>query len=309
LFNFKEKPTVKEFEDFFVENVEVIVIDLGSAKMIDSDESESGLNQTFIQTDFSAPEMKTKRYGFSSDIWSIGTTALFLLTGKCKHFEEKIEEIEISGKFECSLELVDFINCLLQKDPKKRLRHRNILNHPFLKNKAEDFQIKDFNRKININQQSNKFDIKESDQPIWNDIEIVGDAKKNVNEMFIEKPLEEISDFENNPYEIYDVKDEEKVPEVDKQQEKEKKINEIKLEVVPEEKQEPAIKNDVEANKGKEVKNVDEPRIEPDHIVRQFSLGNDMIIIKEDFLDEIRARSLFKYGEFAGAKIVEEVYK
>ena len=188
-FKFKENLTIQEFEEFFDKNIQVKIIDLGSAKNFGAGEESMIFNSnlTMIKTDLASPEMNlNKKYGFESDMWPIGGIALFLLTGKCKNvFEGGKEEIEIERKFECSLELIDFINSLLQKDPKKRLTYKTILMHPFLYRNIETFTLKDFQRKINISNKKKNYELEEASEPIWNNMEMIEDIKTDINKITI----------------------------------------------------------------------------------------------------------------------------
>ncbi len=292
-FKFKEKITISEFEDFFCDNIEVKIIDLGRAKMVDSDEDgRDYLNQTFIITDMSPPEMQLKsKYGFSSDIWPIGAIALYLLTGKCKGIDPEKEEFQISNKFKSSLELVDFINCLLQKDPKNRLNYKNILNHPFLKNECKTFTEREFEKRIVINSQNKHFETNESNSPVWEDLEIKDEKGKDLNEVFIENPKIENVDFNDDflGYSEY----------VDNRTEDCPKEN---FDIINKEE----VGNDKSLfNHGDEKENIINP--EEGTLKNQLSerdSDRDRLIIKEDYLEQLYGRKIVKIGEI---KYVDEI--
>jgi len=280
--------------------VEVKVIDLGSAKMVDSEEDDN-LNHTFIMSDTSAPEMnKKEKYGFSSDMWPIGMIALFLLTGKCKFFQDAKEELEINGKFECSLELIDFINCLLQKDPKKRLNYKNVLNHPFFRRKAENFQMKGFQRTINITKSNKNFEINETNQPIWEDIEMTEESgkKQNVNDIFIDKPIEDVPKDEGfNPYEEYEVNQAVGLTYNEAQQLRQTVAKQEKAEekkVVEEEKKEEVKEKLIQEEKKDEKAAANEKSDESKPIPPQEALEEN-IEIEEGYLDEMYSRKVVSF--------------
>lgn len=92
---------------------------------------------------FVAPEVIARRYDRMCDMFSVGVTAYFLLTGMLpfdgRTDEETFDLISI-GKFKfpsslfLSNEAKDFITNLLKVDPKKRMSADEALNHPWLLN-------------------------------------------------------------------------------------------------------------------------------------------------------------------------------
>jgi calcium-dependent protein kinase len=92
---------------------------------------------------FVAPEVIARRYDRMCDMFSVGVTAFFLLTGMLPFDgptdDETFELISI-GKFKfpssqfLSNEAKDFITNLLMVDPKKRMSAEKALNHPWLLN-------------------------------------------------------------------------------------------------------------------------------------------------------------------------------
>lgn len=92
---------------------------------------------------FVAPEVIARRYDRMCDMFSVGVTAFFLLTGMLP-FDgpDDVETFELisTGKFKfpssffLSNEAKDFITNLLMVDPKKRMSAEKALNHPWLLN-------------------------------------------------------------------------------------------------------------------------------------------------------------------------------
>ena len=178
LFEFKKNCTIDEFDDFFNNNVELKLIDLGVSKILKEDET----TKSIIINNYSAPEMRNKLgYTFPSDFWNIGAISYCLMTGKVPSIlnSNNNEELEIDEKFWSSIEIIDFINCLLQKDPKKRLTEKNILLHPFLSRDPRSFKVQKCNFKLNINRIENLCGL-------WEYIEFNDDKDTNLDTVFLE---------------------------------------------------------------------------------------------------------------------------
>jgi serine/threonine protein kinase len=178
LFNFKNNISVEEFDDFFIENIDIKLIDLGVSKILKDDE----ITKSIIINNYSAPEMRNKLgYTFPSDFWNIGAIAYCLMTGKVPSIlnTDNAEELTIDEKFWSSIEIIDFINCLLQKDPKKRLTEKNILQHPFLSKNPSCFKVQKCNFKLNFNKKENLCGL-------WEDVEFNDDKETNLETVLIE---------------------------------------------------------------------------------------------------------------------------
>ena len=102
-------------------------------------------------------------YNTSIDLWSLGAITYELLTGSSPIMGKTIEEIyqnfqkgiySFPKKLICSIEIISFINGLLQNCPEKRLNWEQIKEHPFL--------IKDPNDFINI--ELERLNMNEKDQ-------------------------------------------------------------------------------------------------------------------------------------------------
>ena len=96
-------------------------------------------------------------YDEKADIWSIGALCYQMLIGNSpfdaynmKELVEKIEEGNYNVPTNLSMEVVSFLNGMLQYNPNKRLNAESLFNHAFLKNNVSEFS------KINTNLISGK---------------------------------------------------------------------------------------------------------------------------------------------------------
>ena len=137
LFKFKENISKIEFEEFFLNNIDIKIIDLGLAKLVDTDEGNNNLNRTFIINELASPEMKNKQnYGFSTDMWSLGIITNFLMTNN--NLSDNFNEgLEYENK-DYSSKLNNFMNCLLNVNPNLRINYRTIFHHPFLSSNTDN---------------------------------------------------------------------------------------------------------------------------------------------------------------------------
>ena len=115
-------------------------------------ETNAGVSPRFIapelidpkQFKLVAPELFKKAYNKQCDIWSLGVTLYFLLSGEWPfNGTTKLEIFEKikSGKYDMpktfSKELKDLISKMLEINPKKRISAKDILNHTWIK-EAQD---------------------------------------------------------------------------------------------------------------------------------------------------------------------------
>ena len=117
------------------------IIDFGTAKLYEKNKSEK---KVIGSSYYIAPEVLTENYNQMCDLWSCGVILYILLSGKAP-FSGKtdsiiLEKIKI-GKYNmkikpfenASSEVIDFIQCLLQKSPSKRITAQKALEHPWFK--------------------------------------------------------------------------------------------------------------------------------------------------------------------------------
>ncbi|CAK58560.1 unnamed protein product (macronuclear) [Paramecium tetraurelia] len=127
------------------------VIDFGTAKKQLSGESQTQVIGTPL---YIAPEVIDKNYTEKCDIWSCGVILYQILTGKFP-FDVKVQSLQQlfnnikSGKYNfnskeftsLSFEAQNLIKSMLQLDPKKRPSASEILNDPWIKEKAKEDKI------------------------------------------------------------------------------------------------------------------------------------------------------------------------
>jgi len=117
------------------------LIDFGLSRFIDKKVPFSSNVGTPL---FMAPEMRSGKYNQACDIWSLGVTAYFLITGKYpftgkfkEGLFEAIKTQNINFEEDCwegvSDSAKDLVSKLLTKDPKKRITAEKALMHPWVR--------------------------------------------------------------------------------------------------------------------------------------------------------------------------------
>lgn len=124
---------------------DIKIIDFGlSRKIFSADDLHSIVGSPF----YVAPEVLDGNYDEKCDIWSIGVIAYCLLSGKPPFYSENREElfkkikkenVNFSSKVwgNISLEAIEFIRMLLNKNPKKRPNSKTMLEAKWFKNILE----------------------------------------------------------------------------------------------------------------------------------------------------------------------------
>ncbi|KAL5745382.1 hypothetical protein ACOSP7_026528 [Xanthoceras sorbifolium] len=124
------------------ENSPLKAIDFGLSDYVKPDER---LNDIVGSAYYVAPEVLHRSYGTEADMWSIGVIAYILLCGS-RPFWARTESgifravLKADPSFDeapwpsLSLEAVDFVKRLLNKDYRKRLTASQALSHPWLAN-------------------------------------------------------------------------------------------------------------------------------------------------------------------------------
>jgi serine/threonine protein kinase len=120
------------------------LIDLSLSKFININEK---IKEPYGTVGYTSPEMLLEQsYDFKIDEWSIGILTYLLLCGKLpfsdEHSEREVARQTIHEKLSFtqpiwekkSIEAKDFVNRLLNKDPKKRMSVKEALVHPWIQN-------------------------------------------------------------------------------------------------------------------------------------------------------------------------------
>jgi serine/threonine protein kinase len=242
----------------------VKIADLGFSKDIEA----SNITATILGTPINmSPDMvenynskETKNYNTSVDLWSLGTITYELLTGKPafngKQYEVIFKQI-MEGKYSLpsslvvSVEIISFINGLLQYYPEKRLNWAQIKSHPFLTKRTDEFTYIELKSIAEGDKKNIELNAKNCDNLLW----ILFKGKKlnlnldkiNMNEMKNQKMKESINDNKVNNEEI------KKAIEAEKKKIKEEKIRleKEKLEAEKLKKEAEDIKNEVNLIKQK----------------------------------------------------------
>lgn len=92
---------------------------------------------------YMSPEILSKNYDKSSDLWSLGVFTYILLCGYSPFNGDNDDDVAkaihacdynfVHGWDGKSQDALDFIQCLLKKDPRERLTADEALMHPWLK--------------------------------------------------------------------------------------------------------------------------------------------------------------------------------
>lgn len=157
------------------------IADLGYSKDLET----SNLGSTILGTPLTmSPDIvsnyvgegEEKKYNTSVDLWSLGTITYQLLTGKPpfigKNFREIFNHI-MEGKYKLpsslvvSVEIISFINGLLQFYPDKRLTWPQIKNHPFLTKSTENFTYIQLNSLKESDKKEIEMNSKDCDNLLW----------------------------------------------------------------------------------------------------------------------------------------------
>jgi serine/threonine protein kinase len=139
---------IKDPEQFVktVLTSKVKIIDFGFSRILE----DGDLCSTFIGNYNSMSKELTKgKYDFSSEIWAIGIITFHLLTGSPPFYSTNLSELNeklhkgfyrFNSQDKPSVEIVDFIQMLLQENPSDRPKFDKIFNHPFLKKDTKSFK-------------------------------------------------------------------------------------------------------------------------------------------------------------------------
>lgn len=124
------------------ENSQLKAIDFGLSDFVKPDER---LNDIVGSAYYVAPEVLHRSYSTEADIWSVGVITYILLCGS-RPFWARTESgifravLKADPSFDeipwpsLSSEAKDFVKCLLNKDPRKRMTAAQALSHPWIRN-------------------------------------------------------------------------------------------------------------------------------------------------------------------------------
>ena len=161
----------------------VKIADLGFAKHLDHTQVTStmlGTPTTMSPDVMNIKESDSKTYSIKADLWSLGIITYQLVIGRLpftgKDFNELRTTIQngkysYSKKLNLSIEVISFINGLLQDEPKKRMNWEEIKNHPFITTEVSKFHFINLNNYGDINESNLEMNTKDCNNYIWLNIE------------------------------------------------------------------------------------------------------------------------------------------
>ena len=173
-------PKVKYEDVTLNDSFTLKIADLGYSKELE----DQSMGSTILGTPINmSPDIiqnyegkETKKYNTSVDLWSLGTITYQLLTGKPpfigKNYEEIFKHI-MEGKYslpssmKVSVEIITFINGLLQYYPEKRLNWEQIKNHPFLTKNIQNFTYIELNSLKENDKKDIEMNSKDCDNLLW----------------------------------------------------------------------------------------------------------------------------------------------
>ena len=173
-------PKVKYENISLGDSFTVKIADLGFSKDIES----SDVTATILGTPINmSPDIiqnyvssETKSYNTSVDLWSLGAITYELLTGKPAFSErehEKVFKLIMEGKYTLptsmvvSVEIISFINGLLQFYPEKRLNWEQIKTHPFLTKDVSNFTFIELKSIADEDKKNIELNSKNCDNLLW----------------------------------------------------------------------------------------------------------------------------------------------
>ena len=186
----KLPPKVKYENISLSDSFTVKIADLGFSKDIEA----SNITSTILGTPINmSPDIvenyvskEGKKYNSSVDLWSLGAITYELLTGKTAFSGDQYKEIFkqiMEGKYTLpsslvvSVEIISFINGLLQFYPEKRLNWEQIKSHPFLTKSTDSFTYIQLKSIADEDKKNIELNTKNCDNLLW----ILFKGKLNLN--------------------------------------------------------------------------------------------------------------------------------
>ena len=158
------------------------IADLGYAKDLAKDKEGSTIlgSPMYMSPDivekYTDDDKDNKKYNTSVDLWSLGVITYELLTGSAPFSGNSIIEVFKSIKkgvysfpktLKPSIEIISFLNGLLQYNPEKRLNWEQINSHPFLTKNPNEFNYIDLELITENEQDKIEMDSHKSDNLLW----------------------------------------------------------------------------------------------------------------------------------------------
>jgi len=171
---FKDKSLNKDFS--------AKIADLGYAKDFAKDNEGSTIlgSPMYMSPDivekYTDEGKENKKYNTSVDLWSLGVITYELLTGETPFIGKTYDEVfkcikngiySLPKNLRLSIEIISFINGLLQYYPEKRFTWEQINSHPFLTKNVEDFTYIDLEMMTENEKEKIEINSKNSDNLLW----------------------------------------------------------------------------------------------------------------------------------------------
>ena len=201
------------------DDFQIKIADLGYAKDLSIDLTAS----TFCGTPITmAPEtmenqFNENKYNTKADLWSLGAITYELLIGHPPFYENNIKGLmdkikdgiyTLPKNKKISLEIISFINGLLQFNPDKRMNWEQIKKHPFIVKKVEEFNYLNLETINDDNKKDIEININNLDNYLWlnfkknENLDLDKIDENFMNEPKIKKIIEE-NKIENKEWYVY----------------------------------------------------------------------------------------------------------